>query len=220
MSHLNSKRGGCVDVFRSYLVSDAQFVGEPEIPVLNATEAFPSNLIPFSQAVSSKSYDSWVHFYEDDVKFERIWNNPKRYLHLLNKFRGVITPDFSVYRDMPKVMQEWNIYRSRAFGYALQKQGSEVIANLRFGSPQTYGTTCLGVPQNASFAVGTHGVMKNKEDRRFFKDGLDYAVKRLKPKTIIVYGTAPDEVFLRLKNSGIQIIQFESMFSQKHRAEK
>lgn len=220
MPHLNSKRGGCVDVFRSYLVSDAYFVGDPEIPALNANESFPTKLIPFSQAVSSKSYDSWVHFYVDDIKFERIWNNPKRYLQLLNKFQGVITPDFSVYRDMPKVMQEWNIYRSRAFGYALQKQGNEVIVNLRFGSSQTYDTACLGVPKNACFAVGTHGIMKNREDKLSFKDGLDYAVQRLKPKTIIVYGTVKNEVFLKHINSGIKIIQFESTFSQKHRMEK
>ena len=217
MTRLNSERSGCVDVFRTYLVSNAQFAGNPEIPILEATNALPTKLTPFSQAINSKSYDSWVHFYEDDFKFERIWNNPKRYLKVLSKFEGVITPDFSVYRDMPEIMQEWNIYRSRAFGYALQRQGTKVIINIRSGDSRTYGTSCLGVPKHASFAVGTHGVMKNKEDRFYFMEGLDYAVNKLKPKTIVVYGAAPDEVFAKHTKAGIQILQFKSMFAQKHR---
>ena len=220
MTNFNEERNGCVDVFRSFLVKEAHYEGEPEIPRLQGTDEVPRKLIPFSQAISSKAHDCWVHFYKEDCKFERIWNNPRRYLEILSRFEGVITPDFSVYRDMPKVMQEWNIYRSRAFGYALQSQGTKIMVNLRFGDSRTYGTACLGVPANASFAVGTHGVMKNKEDRCYFDEGLEYAVKRLNPKRIIVYGTAPDEVFGKHLKSGIRILQFDSMFSEKHRRGK
>ncbi len=56
------------------------------------------------------------------VAFERIWTTPNKYLPIIKKFRGVITPDFSVYRDMPLVMQQWNIYRSRAIGHWLQEK--------------------------------------------------------------------------------------------------
>lgn len=78
MTKLNNKRSGCVDVFKTHLVSDAHYEGSPEIPRLQATDEVPNRLIPFSQAVSSKSFECWVHFYEDDFKFERIWNNPRR----------------------------------------------------------------------------------------------------------------------------------------------
>ena len=76
-------------------------------------------LIAFSKAIRSTDFDTWIHFYEDDVAFERIWNTPNKYLPIIKKFKGVITPDFSVYRDMPLVMQQWNIYRSRAIGLML-----------------------------------------------------------------------------------------------------
>ena len=220
MSKFNKERNGCVDVFKTDLILDAYFEGRPEIPRLEKCEEFPSKLIPFSQAIGSKDYDQWIHFYEDDCKFERIWNKPRRYINVLKKFKGVITPDFSVYRDLPEVMQEWNIYRSRVFGYALQREGLNVIVNLRYGDERTYETACLGVPKHASIAVGTHGVMKDKEDRFYFKEGLDYAVRKLKPKTIVVYGTAPGEVFGKHVKSGIQILQFDSLFSQKHRKER
>lgn len=216
MTKNNCKRSGCVDVFRASLVSDATFAGAQEIPVISATDALPSEMQPFSQAMSSRTKRGWVHFYEDDVKFERIWNNPERYIEALSAFDGVITPDFSIYRDMPKVMQEWNIYRSRAFGYALQRARNNVIVNLRFGDERTYETACLGIPKRASFAVGSHGNLKDPDDRRYFSAGLDYAVQKIEPRVIIVYGSAPERIFEKYAHRGIRILPFESTFAQKH----
>ena len=114
MSKENSTRTGCKDVFRAFLVKNARYAGDLEIPCIEAEDQLPTRLIPFSKAFGSKDYDAWVHFYEDDVGFERLWNQPNKYMPILKKYAGVISPDFSVYRDMPLVMQQWNIYRSRA----------------------------------------------------------------------------------------------------------
>lgn len=105
MSKINSTRSGCRDVFHSFLVSDATYDGDIEIPILRPTDKLPNRLISFSKAMRTDDYDQWVHFYEDDGGFERIWNRPNYYLPQLKKFNGVITPDFSLYRDMPLVMQ-------------------------------------------------------------------------------------------------------------------
>ena len=78
------------------------------------------------------------HFFEDDYLFERLWRNPKIYLPILKQYNGVILPDFSLYRDMPLVMQLWNIYRSRAIGCWLQSNGIKVIPDVRFGDERTY----------------------------------------------------------------------------------
>ena len=114
MSRINSARSGCKDVFRSFLVKNASYEGHLEIPRIEYGLYRPKKLIPFSKCISSSDYRCWVHFYEDDASFERIWNNPQKYLTVLKKYSGVICPDFSLYRDMPLVMQFWNIYRSRA----------------------------------------------------------------------------------------------------------
>lgn len=45
-----------------------------------------------------------AYFSKDDFKFNRIWNNPKRYLEFLKNFKGIISPDFSLYRNMPLSM--------------------------------------------------------------------------------------------------------------------
>ncbi|MGQ7551471.1 DUF4417 domain-containing protein, partial [Streptococcus suis] len=41
-------------------------------------------------------------------QFERIWQRPEFYIEKLTEFDCVLTPDFSLYQDMPIAMQIWN----------------------------------------------------------------------------------------------------------------
>lgn len=215
MSRVNCTRPGCRDVFHAFLVEHATYDGFLEIPIINPLTDYQKteNLIVFSKAVKSSDYNCWVHFYEDDAAFERIWNNPRKYLPILKNYKGVITPDFSLYRDMPLVMQFWNIYRSRAIGKWLQDNGINVIANIRFGDERTYKACCYGVPKNGIISIGTHGCIRIKEDRHYLIEGLDVVVKALQPKIIIVYGSAPDSIFEKYKKMGIEILQFDSDYA-------
>ena len=217
MSKNNCLRNSCRDVFNAFLVSAAHYAGIFEFPVIQPTHWIPNRLIPFSRAVSSKDHNQWIHFYEDDCSFERLWRNPRRYLEVLKRFNGVILPDFSLYRDMPFVMQLWNIYRSRAIGCWLQANGIKVIANIRFGDWRTYHYCCDGISQGCTIAVGTHGTLKQKDDRRIFTEGLSVVVRQLKPSVIVVYGSAPDSIFGRYKAAGIRIVQFDSSFARSRK---
>ena len=208
----NKKFNNCYDVFRSFLVEDADYEGYIELPKIKTSNLIPKKLVPFSKAMSKtwKDFDCWVMFYEHDVKFERLWNNPKRYLENLKKFKGVISPDFSLYRNMPLVMQQWNTYRSRALAVWLQNNGIEVIPNVRFGDERTYEFCFDGIEKFKTVAIGTHGCIRSRIDRDYFKKGLATMVKRSSPKTIIVYGMTPDDIFKDYINAGINIISFES----------
>ena len=218
MSKINSSRSGCTDVFRSFLVKNATYDSPLEIPCLKSEIQKPKKLILFSKAMRSADYDAWVHFYEDDVNFERLWNKPNKYLPVLKRFSGVISPDFSIYRDMPLIMQQWNIYRSRAIGHWLQENGVPVIPNIRFGDERTFELSCVGVNKHAIIAIGSHGCIRLLSERKYFISGLKYVVETLKPRTIIVYGSAPHEVFAQYDEMGIEILQFDSEFMQSRKA--
>lgn len=218
MSIVNGTRNGCRDVFHAFLVEKAEFSGELELPTIKSECLTPNRLIPFSKAVRSKDYDQWVHFYEDDGAFERIWRKPWQYLSILQRFRGVISPDFSLYRDMPLVMQQWNTYRNRAIGCWLQANGIPVICNVRWGDERTYDFCCDGVPRNSIIAVGSHGCIKVREDRRYFEVGLAYIVDELHPTAIVVYGSTPDAIFAKYREAGIEILQFDSEFAASRKA--
>ena len=219
MARKNINRNSCKDVFNAFLVKNANYDGEEEIPYINGTVQFPNKLISFSKCLSSKDYNQWVMFYEDDSAFERIWRNPIKYLEILKRFNGVISPDFSLYRDMPLVMQKWNTYRNRAIGHWFEENDIKVIPNVRFGDERTYDFCTLGIKHNSIIAIGTHGLIKVKEDREYLIQGLEFVINKINPTAIVVYGKAPDSIFLKYKNHGIEILQFESEFGQTHRKE-
>ena len=58
---------------------------------------------------------------------------------------------------------------------------------------------------------------KKTADREYFKTGLSKLVECLQPKTIIVYGATPDDIFKVYKDAGIEIISFESEFSKSRK---
>lgn len=204
------------DVFHAFLVKNANYDGRIELPCIKTSDKIPNRVITFSKAMEKGTIDfnQWVMFYEHDVKFERLWHNPKKYLQKLKKFNGIISPDFSLYRNMPLVMQMWNTYRGRALSVWFQLNGIEVIPNIRFNDERTYEFCFNAVEKNKTVAVGTHGCIKRIEDKEYFIKGLEELVKQLSPKTIIVYGAAPDEIFKKYTDMGIDIIPFESEFSK------
>lgn len=217
MSSIYNKPKGCKDVFRAFLVEKADYEGIEEIPCIKTSGKLPSKVIPFSKALKTSDYNQWVVFYEKDEKFMRLWNTPHKYLKVLKKFKGVITPDFSLYRNMPLVMQKWSTYQGKAIGVWLQNEGIEVIPNVRFADERSYQFCFDGVEKNSTVAVGTHGCIKESLDRAFFEKGLAEMVKRLNPHTIIVYGAAPDDIFLKYKEMGICIVRFDSDFAIAHK---
>lgn len=117
---------------------------------------------------------------------------------------------------MSLVMQQWNIYRSRAIAHWLQENNIPVIPNIRFGDERTFELSCAGINKHGVIAVGSHGCIKLLTERKYFKSGLNYVVDTLEPTTIVVYGTTPDEVFTQYKEMGIEILQFDSDYSVAH----
>ena len=115
------------------------------------------------------------------------------------------------------MMQEWNVYRSRAIAHWLQESGIRVIPNIRWGDERTYELCCCGIRHGGAIAVGSHECIKLLREREEFKNGLDYITGRLRPDTIVVYGKTPDVVFDKYRKRGIVIKQFNSDTEIAHR---
>lgn len=159
-----------------------------EMPTLERIDYVPDDLIGFNYVLNSNKYDCGVHFYVDDYQFERIWTQPYLYTDKLMQYDCILTPDFSLYMDMPMAMKIWNVYRSRLIGQIYQDRGLRVIPTLSWAEPETF-TFCFdGIPEHSTVSVSTIGVKRNKEAMKIWTQGMDEAIKRLKPKNILVYG--------------------------------
>ncbi|MEE1210216.1 MAG: DUF4417 domain-containing protein, partial [Parafannyhessea umbonata] len=75
---------------------------------------------------------------------------------------------------------------------------------------------CDGAPKCCVIAVGTHGTLKDRDDRRCFAEGLATVVARLQPTAIVVYGDAPDSIFREYREMGIEVVPFASDVARAH----
>lgn len=203
------------DTLKAFLVEGAKFVGKYDFPQVSTTcQELPQGLIPFEKCRKSLERNQWIHFYQHDYTFECVWNRPEYYLSLFQNYSGVITPDFSLYRDYPLGEQIHNTYRSRAIGYYLNRHNIPIIPNVRWGNEQSYEFCFEGIDKSSIVAIGTHGCIQGEENRYYFKKGLNEMIQVLSPHTIIVYGYAPEDIFSSARLSGINILSFDNYFVQ------
>lgn len=178
---------------------DLMTAGDYELPIIKGTYHVPDNLIGFNYMLSTTKYDNGVHFYLDDYQFERIWNVPERYVERLKKFDCVLSPDFSLYVDMPMAMKIWNVYRSRLIGQIMERNGIQVIPTVSWAEKETFKFCFDGLPENKVLSVSTVGVQRDKIARNLWQYGMDELIDRLHPQTLLIYGnpiqyTYPDEL--------------------------
>lgn len=186
--------------------------GEYGIPKIEPTQIdTPGEFISFNYAKTTKDRENkGIHFFIDDYQFQRLWNNPDRYLNMLQQFRCVMTPDFSMYTDFPKVIQIYNHYRKHWIGAYLQENDIQVIPTICWSTPDSYEWCFDGEPTHSVVAVSSVGTQNNKKAKELFVSGYKEMVKRLEPETIIFYGNIPEEC----KGNIVRIRAFQEKFKE------
>lgn len=100
----------------------------------------------------------------------------------------MLTPDFSLYTDMPIAMQVWNVYRSRLIGQMAQKMGLKVIPTVSWSKEESFDFCFDGLPKNSTLSISTIGVKKNENALNLWKLGVGKMIENLQPSRILVYG--------------------------------
>lgn len=135
--------------------------------------------------LSEHETDKIVHFFLDDYKFEVMWNNPEPRIEKLKKYRAVLSPNYSLYTEMPLSLKVYNTFRSRWCGAYLQSKGIKVIPTVAWGDPNTFWFCFDGIETGSVVAVSTLGVRKEKA---LFMQGYNELLRKIKPDAIICYG--------------------------------
>lgn len=183
-----------------------------QMPVIKPCNTVPNDLIGFNYMLTSENKNCGIHFYVDDYQFERIWNNPEDYIDKLLEYECMLTPDFSLYQEMPIAMKIWNTYRSRMIGQICQKHGLEVIPTVGWCEEQTFDFCFDGLPHNATLSISTIGVKKDSEAFEIWKHGVDEMIKRLSPKRLLIYGGMVEYDY-----GSIETIYYENHIIEKWR---
>jgi hypothetical protein len=169
------------------------------IPVLKPVflDSLPEKLIAFNDLGRSISKENEViHFYKSDDKLVPVILDPLKYLNDLIPFSAVLTPDVSVTTDMHEWMRVRNTVYSRIVGVVYQAHGLSVIPSLRWSDQNDYDLVAAGLPPGGTVAFSNVGLMKDHWLKAEFSKGLEHFIQRLKPTTVLLYGSASKELLL------------------------
>ena len=167
-------------------------LGIPKLVPAHLNDCIP--WIPFNCVMSDRQREAHgVHFFIDDYLFQRTWNDPWRYAHLLSGYQAVMTPDFSMFTDYPVAVQLYNHWRKHQLGAYWQSLGLTVIPSICWSDHDSYAWCFDGEPVGGTVAVSSVGTQKNPLARTLFLDGYAEMMRRLQPEKIIFFGDVPAE---------------------------
>ena len=216
------------DVFLAEKLKNANFnTGFYQIPDIGDVDIEkPLGLVLWSKRHKCEDKSKYgLIFYEYDSKFDGedgIYNILKyktdegvqQLVDELKEFAFVVCPDYSVYGNFPNYKQIEAMSKSREVGYILSTYGIKVVVNFRATYEWSYELALTGICYNGIVSIGTLGCLKDNESRTLLKNSVQELVKHIKPRIIIVYGYAKDDIFKVAKDNGAEIWQFDSEISK------
>lgn len=160
------------------------------LPSLPAATVIPEKLVPYNdrRAVASAGSSDAVHFFLDDYRFETMWSKPERGLTRVQSVGTALTPDFSLWRDMPLVMQMWQVYRARWCGAWMLQHGVQVVPTVGWSTKLSWEFAFHGIELFSVVAVSTVGLLRDKEAQGFFNAGFEQMMMKIQPDHVLVYG--------------------------------
>lgn len=192
-------------------------VGYYEFPMMEPVDIDVRGveLVGFNYAIRCKHpEDKICHFYIDDYQFERVWNDPDRYIPILSRFKAVLAPDFSIYDDFPMAVNMFNHYRKQWCAAYWQEHGIQVIPTICYGGPETYGWCFEGTPKHSLVSISTVGGFGNHNDNKAgWLEGYFKCLEVLEPSEILLFGKQYPEV----QFDGPIIVASNSNIDKRHR---
>lgn len=128
--------------------------------------------------------DCTLHFFTYDWFFEKVYKNADAELKKISQYRYLLSPDFSIFTNMPRALQIESIFKNRWCGAFWQSKGLTVIPTASWGDPSSFDFCFDGIEEGSVVAVSTY-YRENCEDD--FMLGYNEMLKRIKPEAIVCY---------------------------------
>ena len=201
------------DVMKEFMITGAEFDGKYDIPIIPACsfDYTPEDSIDFEESFSRKIKNHRrlnVNFYIDDVKFNRIWNNPDKYLDHLRCFHSVTMPDFSICTGdsgMPFALNIYNKYRNHALAWYLHMNGINIVPSVPILDKENLDWCFDGFLKHSILSVCSNGRVRSKAARLEFCEGFKEMCDRLEPTCVWIVGKIPDEL-----NADVSIVNYQT----------
>ena len=169
--------------------------GEWEVPILASTKLNGEglNFLGCDHILKTEKarFDRTIHFFKDDNKFQSYYYNPEIYVERLAQYRAVVTPDFSLYPEMPLAVQLYGIFMNRWCGAFWQDRGLTVIPSVSWGDKRSFKFCFLGLEKGTDVVVSTVSLRKEKKEKEFMA-GYKELIKHVEPEHVYCFGAPFD----------------------------
>lgn len=131
-----------------------QFEGDGvfELPVIRRESvALEEIALTGYDKLSSGETDQIVHFFLDDYKFESLWKDPESRIERLKRFRAVLSPDYSLYTEMPLGCSCSTPSGVAGAAHTCNRRGSALFQRFPGGSPPPSGSALTESRAGASW---------------------------------------------------------------------
>ena len=178
--------------------------------MIDFTKAVPLNIKNLSARYDNS--DKIVLPFNHDKDILKYWNDPMKYIPVLQTTLAVGTPDYSVASFMNPNELNHNVYKNRWLGCLWQEYGVMAIPTIQWSKSDTYDICFGGIEKGGIVIVSTIGCAGQLD---VFCDGFHEMQKRLEPSLIIVFGDMLPGMYGRFIN-----YQYQEAFNSNHQAYK
>ena len=196
------------DDFRAFLVEGALLTETSGYPIIEEwmiSELIPERLVPFDKLNEIDDISNvFICFYCNDKSLNKVRKNPKQYLKMFSRAKGIIGMDYSVFVDQPYVVQTYQIYNNLAYTFFYGLRHIGIIPNIRTGSETTSKEFYEALPKNSTVSIGTYGFSKTIEEKNRINQFIDELIENNHPRRIIVYGSLTKYAKEQLQRNNIK----------------
>ena len=163
--------------------------------MIDIAKAVPLNIKNLSARYDNS--DKIVLPFNHDKDILKYWNDPMKYIPVLQTTLAAGTPDYSVISSMNPNEIRHNVYKNRWLGCLWQEYGVMALPTIPWSKPDTYDVCFGGMEKGGMVIVSTIGCSGQLD---IFYNGFYEMQKRLEPSLIIVYGDMLPDMYGRFIN--------------------
>lgn len=167
-----------------------------------------------------------LSFFTSDARFENWWAEPAKYVARVKNsgIHAVITHDFSLLPGIPRLLQHFNVYRTRWLGRYMQECGIRIIPHLQYVDMSSFDFCLDGIPKNLPILADQMQtqteVKEDPKERELRQRCLNYAVEELQPQQLLIYGNQEGFDIVAELELDCEVIYVENRVIRRNRWQK
>lgn len=178
--------------------NELETVGKYQIPLIKKQD-IDLDTISLLSYVNAKKDDKenafkTLHFFTHDWLFDKVYDKAFDEEEKIKQYYALLSPDFSMFTDMPLALQINSVFKNRWCGAHWQSLGLRVIPTVSWGDERSFEFCFDGVEQGSVVAVCTY---YRENDEESFMLGYNKMLEIIKPSAILCY----DEPFKAMKGN-------------------